>query len=177
MLSKILSNCKNQWKDAVEDKNHPFKYFVLSTVNHRNKINSRKVVLRKFNPEDLCFSIFTDFRSKKVNDLQSSKSVQLLFYNPEDAIQIIVNAILINKNTDIKIFNKLSEHSKKNYTTLYSPGTIIENPYNLKYGNKINFCELSFKAVSFETLSLKKELNIRTFFELKNSWKGIFLVP
>ena len=177
MISEIFSECKNHWKNAIKDKHHPFRYFVLSTIDFSNKINSRKVVLRKFDPENLNFSIFTDLRSKKVSDLKNSLSVQLLFYDTENAFQIIVKAVLVDKNTDINIFNKLPENSKKNFTTLHSPGTIIDNPYNVSIGEEINFCELTFKAESIESLHLKKDLNIRSLFELKNNWKGVFIVP
>ena len=76
MISEIFSECKNHWKNAIKDKYHPFRYFVLSTIDFSNKINSRKVVLRKFDSENLNFSIFTDLRSKKVSDLKNTPSLK-----------------------------------------------------------------------------------------------------
>ena len=62
-----------------------------------------------------------------------------MFYNYEDSNQIIVQSELIDINTDINIFNQLSEHSKKKYTSFDLPGTIIDDSYNVVFGKAINF--------------------------------------
>ena len=176
-LAEIFTKCKTQWITAIEQKNHPFRSFVLSTVDINNYPNSRNVILRSFDSNKLNFSIYTDLRSKKVNDLKNSKSVQLLFYDSIDLFQIIVRGELMDKNFDSNIFNVQPEHSKKNYTSKNSPGSIIDNPYNVSVGEEINFCKLTFKALSIETLHLKKELNIRCCFNLSDQWRGFFMTP
>jgi len=177
ILSQIFLECKNQWSQAIKEKTHPFKSFVLSTVDHKNRPNSRNVILRGFDIKNLNFTIYADLRSNKINDLKKSVAVQLLFYNYEDSNQIIVQSELIDINTDLNIFNHLSEHSKKNYTSLDPPGKTIDDPYNIVIGKAINFCQLTFKALSIEVLQLKREANIRSCFKLSNDWNGFFMVP
>ena len=109
-LAEIFTKCKTQWISAIEQKNHPFSCFVLSTVDINNYPNSRNVILRSFDSNKLNFSIYTDLRSKKVNDLKNSKSVQLLFYDSIDLFQIIVRGELMDKNFDSNIFNIQPEH-------------------------------------------------------------------
>ena len=176
-LAEIFTKCKTQWITAIEQKNHPFRSFVLSTVDINNYPNSRNVILRSFDSNKLNFSIYTDLRSKKVNDLKNSKSVQLLFYDSIDLFQIIVRGELMDKNFDSNIFNIQPEHSKKNYTSFKPPGIKIDDPYYVTIGKEINFCELTFKALSIETLYLKKEVNIRSCFNLNDQWKGFFMTP
>jgi hypothetical protein len=69
------------------------------------------------------------------------------------------------------------EHSKKNYTSFKPPGVKIDDPYYVPIGKEINFCELTFKALSIEALYLKKEVNIRSCFNLNDQWKGFFMTP
>ena len=177
ILSDIFSECKNQWSQAIKDKNHPFRFFVLSTVDFENRPNSRNVILRGFDIKNLNFTIYADLRSKKINDLKKSAAVQLLFYNYEYSNQIIVQSELSDINTDLNIFNQLPEHSKKSYTSLDPPGKTIDDPYHVAIGKAINFCQLTFKALSIEVLLLKREANIRCCFKLKNDWKGFFMIP
>ena len=176
-LTEIFKECKTQWIKAIDEKNHPFRSFVLSTVDVKNNPNSRNVILRSFDSKKINFSIYTDLRSKKVEDLKNSKSVQLLFYNSIDLFQIIVTGELIDKNLNLNIFNSQPEHSKKNYTYKNSPGTIINNPYDETIGDEINFCHLTFRALSIETLYLKKDVNIRCRFNLSDHWRGFFMTP
>lgn len=163
--------------NAISEKNHCFRSFVLSTVDKHNKPNSRTVILRSFNPELLEFNIYSDLRSKKIIDLKNSPYAQLLFYDNISLFQIIVKAELTNKNTDTNIFNNQPDHSKKNYTTLKPPGELVNDPYEISIGNDINFCELTFKANSFEVLDLSNDVNIRSRFKINNRWKGDFIVP
>jgi len=176
-LIEIFSECKTQWLKAIEEKDHSFRSFVLSTVDINRKPNSRNVILRSFDSNKLSFTIYTDLRSKKVNDLKNSSSVQLLFYDKTALFQVTVRAELININSDLNIFNAQPEHSKKNYTSFKPPGVKIDDPYYVPIGKEINFCELTFKALSIEALYLKKEVNIRSCFNLNDQWKGFFMTP
>ena len=175
-LTEIFKECKAQWINAINEKNHPFKTFVLSTIE-RNEPKSRSVILRGFDSKKMNFTIYSDLRSNKIKELNNSSSVQLLFYNSISRFQIIVRAQMINMNSDLKIFNSLTEHSKKNYTSSISPGKLIQDPYDLTFGKEINFCQLVFKAISVECLQLKKSQNIRSYFELNKSWKGFYIAP
>lgn len=175
-LTEIFKECKAQWINAIDEKNHPFKTFVLSTIE-RNEPKSRSVILRGFDSKKMNFTIYSDLRSNKIKELNNSSSVQLLFYNSISRFQTIVRAQMINMNSDLKIFNTLTEHSKKNYTSSTSPGKLIQDPYDLTFGEEINFCQLVFKAISVECLQLKKSQNIRSYFELNKSWKGFYIAP
>ena len=177
MLLEILRNSKNKWLESLKKINHPFRSFVLSTIDSNRLPQSRNVILRNFNSKKITFSIYSDYRSNKVKNLNNSSIVELLFYDSIELVQIVVRAELIKKSFDEKVFNSLSIHSKKNYISVDSPGTVIDNPNEIKYGKENYFCQLVFKAKSIEYLQLNKNGNIRCFFDKKKSWKGVFLTP
>ena len=176
MLSKIFINCVEKWKTSIKDKNHPFRTFVLSTIQD-NEPKSRNVILRDFDPNKIIFTIYTDSRSKKIQNLNKSSSAQLLFYDSVNLLQVIVKAQVVNINSDLNTFNSLSEFSKRNYTSNISPGTKIEDPTSLKYGDEINFSQISFQALTLECLQLNKYQNIRCFYIAEDSWKGFYIAP
>ena len=80
MLSKIFINCIEKWRTSIKDKNYPFRTFVLSTIQD-NEPKSRNVILRDFDPNKIIFTIYTDSRSNKIQNLNKSSSAQLLFYD------------------------------------------------------------------------------------------------
>ena len=176
MLSKIFINCIEKWRTSIKDKNYPFRTFVLSTIQD-NEPKSRNVILRDFDPNKIIFTIYTDSRSNKIQNLNKSSSAQLLFYDSVNLLQVIVKAQVVNINSDLNIFNSLSEYSKRNYTSDIPPGTKIEDPASLKHGDKINFSQISFQALTIDCLQLNKYQNIRSFYSAENSWKGFYIAP
>lgn len=81
MLDNIFKFCETEWIKTKTKKNHPFRYFSLSTVDPEGKPESRMVVLRKFDASAVEFTVYTDARTPKIKSLASNPDAELLFYN------------------------------------------------------------------------------------------------
>jgi pyridoxine/pyridoxamine 5'-phosphate oxidase len=179
MLVSLLNECKDQWIKAKHNKKHPFRFFTLATVALDGRPHLRTVVLRNFDSNALQFTIYTDLRSRKVNELEQDARAQFLFYDARRMLQIVVGVRLVESNTDSSIYNAIPEQSKKDYATKMSPGSQISSPEKVQYdfSDKGHFLQLVFKAETIEYLRLKRPNHLRAFFSLKKNWEGSFLVP
>ena len=178
MLDSILKECKEQWVSAKNKKKHPFRFFTLATLANDGSPHLRTVVLRDFDSEHLKFIIYTDLRSKKVNELKIDKRAQFLFYDPKRMLQVVVGVSLIKSNIDDFIYKSIPEQSKKDYAATQVPGSEIKSPETVKYNfPKGHFSQLIFKAESIEYLRLKRPNHLRALFNMTNNWEGKFLVP
>jgi len=137
------------------------------------------VVLRNFDSNTFQFTIYTDLRSRKVNELQQDSRAQLLFYDSKRMLQIVVGVRLVESNTDSSIYNAIPEQSKKDYAAKMSPGSQISSPEKVQYdfSDQGHFLQLVFKAETIEYLRLKRPNHLRALFRLNNNWEGSFLVP
>lgn len=179
MLPEILETCIAAWIRVKKEKQHPFRFFTLSTVDVDNHPQSRMVVLRDFDREEMLFTIFTDARSKKIAELMDNTNVQLLFYDSKKLFQVIVSAKYIPSDKESTVYVSLPDMNKKDYASISTPGDMIKSPETLEHNFDQNyFKELSFKAYKIETLRLKRPNHIRTSFnEINGEWKGVFLAP
>jgi len=178
MIDQIFDDCKKQLKAALKYKKHAFRFFTLATRNLNGDSNLRTVVLRDFDAEQLQFTIFTDARSKKVKELKENSNAQFLFYDSKRMIQLIFSVKMIEIDYDDSIYNSLPDASKKDYSSLQTPGSKIKSPDQVSYDDsKKHFIKINFKSLRLEYLRLKRPNHIRAIFNLNDSWEGQFLVP
>jgi len=177
-LENILIDCKKQLTGALNHKKHPFRYFTLASISENDTPNLRTVVLREFNANKFQLTIFTDERSKKVEEFKSNKNGKFLFYDASRLIQLILDVKMIEVIDLNNVFESLPEPSKKDYTSILKPGTNIQSPDKIKYDySKDYFRKIIFQAVNLEYLKLKRPNHIRAFFSNEDKWKGSYLVP
>ena len=178
MIDQIFDDCKKQLKAALKYKKHAFRFFTLATRNLNGDSNLRTVVLRDFDAEQLQFTIFTDARSKKVKELKENSNAQFLFYDSKRMIQLIFSVKMIEIDYDDSIYNSLPDASKKDYSSVQTPGSKIKGPDQVSYDDsKKHFIKINFISLSLEYLRLKRPNHIRAVFDSKKSWKGQFLAP
>ena len=178
MLEGLFQECNNQWAQVKDSKKHAFRFFTLATIASDGRPNVRTVVLRNFNPKDISFTIYTDSRSQKLQELEQDKRAQLLFYDPKRMLQIVVSVVLLENINENKIYDDIPEHSKKDYSSIIIPGSKINSPDKLQFNfSKGFFSKLIFKAETIEYLRLKRPNHLRVFFKIEDNWKGTFLVP
>ena len=178
MIDQIFDDCKKQLKAALKYKKHAFRFFTLATRNLNGDSNLRTVVLRDFDAEQLQFTIFTDARSKKVKELKENSNAQFLFYDSKRMIQLIFSVKMIEIDYDDSIYNSLPDASKRDYSSLQTPGSKIKSPDQVSYDDsKKHFIKINFKSLRLEYLRLKRPNHIRAIFNLNDSWEGQFLVP
>ena len=87
----IFDNIKELLTLAVKDRHHTFHTPVFSNKNQNNSIDSRIVVLRKFNESNLKLNFHTDFRSPKIVNLKKNNNSSFLFYDFKLKIQLRIN--------------------------------------------------------------------------------------
>ena len=93
-------------------------------------------------------------------------------------LQIIVSVVLLENVNEDKIYNEIPEQSKKDYSSMITPGSEIKSPDKLRFNfSKGYFSKLIFKAETIEYLRLKRPNHLRAFFKIEDNWKGTFLVP
>ena len=122
----IFDNIKKLLTLAVKDRRHTFHTPVFSNNNKNNSIDSRVVVLRKFNENNLKLNFHTDFRSPKIVNLKKNNHSSFLFYDFKLKIQlrVITLSIINNKNDLTKNAWDLSRlSSRKCYLTEKTPSS------------------------------------------------------
>ena len=127
----IFDNIKELLTLAVKDRHHAFHTPVFSNKNQNNSLDSRIVVLRKFNKSNLKLNFHTDFRSPKIVNLKKDNNSSFLFYDFKLKIQlrIITFSIINNKNDVTKNGWGLSRlSSRKCYLTEKAPSSITTLP-------------------------------------------------
>ena len=69
-FQSILENINELLRLGVKNRNHSFHTPVFSTYNKNNHINSRIVVLRKYDNKSLTLCFNTDIRSPKISEIK-----------------------------------------------------------------------------------------------------------
>lgn len=180
-MEKILfEQLKSELASGSSKKGHPFRYFTLATLNNTVP-QQRMVVLRKFS-DNFRLTIYTDGRSQKISQITSNPTVSGLFYHPKKMIQLKIEgkaSIETNKEQLKKFWSEIPANSRKDYTTLNAPSTVISNPNTISYDvSEEHFCMVHIDPFKIEYLRLKHPNHLRVAFNKEDrEWKESFLVP
>ena len=127
----IFDNIKKLLGIGVKNRSHAFHTPVFSNTNHDNLVDSRVVVLRKFDESSLKLNFHTDMRSPKIFNLQKFHTCFFVFYDPKIKIQIRIKtkSVINNKNELAKnSWEQTRLFSRKCYLTTKSPSSITNIP-------------------------------------------------
>lgn len=144
------------FKETGKNKQHWLKKGVLATTQASGAPCLRTVVIRAVN-ELLNLEIHTDSRSKKVVDILSKPLAEILFYDPISEIQLKFSGPVKLLQTGLEVneaWKKIPEESKKQYSTLLAPGTVISANESISYSEKSHFCIFSIQTNCVEYLKL-----------------------
>ena len=178
MLDKILRNCQTEWIKTKTKKNHPFRYFTLSTVSPEGLPEARIVVLRHFDAVNYQFKVYTDARTPKIAALEKNNKAELLFYDHRKLMQIRVQAECVEQQADALLFSQQHEGAQKDYTTAVPPGTPLKGMDQLDYTTENHFTVLTFKAQQIDYLRLKRPNHQRAVYtRTEEQWNGSFVSP
>ena len=118
---------------------------ILSTISKNNLLNSRTVLLK--NITDKGFVFFTNYESRKANDIIHNNNVSVVFLWKKIGRQVIIKgtAVKITKRDSKKYFNSRPEKSKiaawvsKQSKELHNSSDLIERFKNFenKFKNKL----------------------------------------
>ena len=129
--NEIFEDIKRNLARGVKDRKHSFHTPVFCNVNDDNVIESRIVVLRKFDPLKLILNFHTDYRSPKVKNLKKNNNSLFVFYDHKLKIQMRIKttSILNNQNEISKeMWDKTRLLSRKCYLTEKDPSSFTSSP-------------------------------------------------
>ena len=184
-ISDTLGTAELILDDAVENAKTLFHTLVLSS-HDEDKIVSRVVVLREFNPKERYLRFHTDARAPKIKHFKKNSNASLLGYDPALKIQLkLQGSVDVHFNDDVtkSSWNESTTRSKKCYSVEGGSSLKIENPseYDLKDGNiedgYLNFAVLKFKYTSLEFLYLKSSGHRRAIHSWNEGLVSNWLVP
>jgi 3-hydroxyisobutyrate dehydrogenase len=136
MLSKentneIFENIKKNLMRAVKDRKHTFHTPVFCNIDDQNSIESRVVVLREFDSQNMILNFHTDFRSPKISSLQKNNNSLFVFYDQKLKIQLRIKTIssINNQNTIAEeMWEGIQLISRKCYLTEKTPSSVTTLP-------------------------------------------------
>ena len=129
--NEIFQDIKRNLSRGVKDRKHTFHTPVFCNVNDDGVIESRVVVLRKFDQIKLKLNFHTDFRSPKVTNLKKNNNSLFVFYDHKLKIQMRIKttSILNNQNeVSKKMWDKTRLLSRKCYLTAKDPSSFTALP-------------------------------------------------
>jgi len=176
---KVLSELNT----AAKNPGHAFRYLSLATVGAKDQPSQRTVVLRDFSQNNR-FTIYTDARSEKVEDLRNNNSISLLFYDHDQKLQVTVKgkaSVLADGEENLKQWLESRSKGAHSYTSVKGPGEVIEKPdeaYEWNLEDPEHFCVIHIEAHSMEFLQLDGHRYLRSSRELTDgSWKEHWIAP
>ena len=124
--NEIFEDIKRNLSRGVKDRKHDLHTPVFSNINNKNSIESRVVVLRDFDVENMILNFHTDFRSPKVEDLAINENSLFVFYDYKLKVQLRIKTISIINNQNLlteEKWNKTKLFSRMCYLTKKAPST------------------------------------------------------
>ena len=128
---EIFEEIKTNLTRGVKDRKHAFHNPVFCNVDQDGGVDSRVVVLRKFDPINMILNFHTDYRSPKVSNLKQNNKSMLVFYDHKLKIQMrIKTTSIINYQNEIakEMWDKTKLLSRKCYLTSKDPSSLTSVP-------------------------------------------------
>ena len=195
-IDKTLSEIKSLLSRGVNDRKSNFHYTTLCTIDSNLRPQARTVIFRNFNTEKFYLSIHSDFRSKKINEINKNNYVSLVFYDDKKKIQLRVKGKAKIQASKRDSWNKLGNWSRRCYLSEESPGTNKKEPtsgFSEKYYFNApsteesekglqNFSVIKIIAEEIEWLFLASQGHRRILYNVKRDLENIkiegkWLVP
>lgn len=152
--------------------------FRLATLASKGDFVGLRTVLVRHIGSDLDIMVYTDTRSKKVEELKANAEASLLFYDKASKLQVLIEA----KAHIIAEGELYQEHQKKalrnpmDYASLLAPGSKIDIK-DYETSTETHFTLLHFLPVSIQALKLGIHKHKRAKWFKKDEWAGTWMVP
>ena len=128
---KIFEDIKTNLTRGVKDRKHAFHNPVFSNVNQSGDVDSRVVVLRKFDSIKMILNFHTDYRSPKVRNLKKNNKSIFVFYDHKSKIQMRIKTTSVlhyQDETAKEMWDKTKLLSRKCYLTSKDPSSFTSIP-------------------------------------------------
>ncbi len=192
-LKQILDHAWDLLLQGSQDKEHPFRYPALATFDAK-QIHQRTVVLRQTDTRQRKLICYSDFRTRKIQDLQQKQQANWLFYDHSSKEQLRVSSLatLVYQTEEARqVWDAIPPKGRADYIGPVAPGTPADqyisnlpadfvkeqNEENTAEGFK-NFCIVSCEVYQVEYLQLMKGGHLRAAFWYEaDQWKKQWLAP
>lgn len=125
---EILNSIYQKLSDGVVDRKDDFHTMVFSNLQD-NKVNSRSVIIRKFDCEKRNLIFHTDIRSPKVKAIRENPQTHCLFYHFPHKTQLRISTfstVHYNDSYSDTAWEDTSLSSRKCYLTKLNPSQITD---------------------------------------------------
>lgn len=173
-LDKTFSYIEALLKQYAKQTNSYLHTPSLVTTRLDKRPTARTVVLRQFDSNSRCLYLFTDTRSKKIQEIQASPIGQLHFYSHEQSIQLRIDCELkiLEEETKRKEFwDNTEPHSKLVYQQASTRGEEISkhesrgfNKNDIEKGYEY-FAVIQAYIQSIDCLYISPEKHYRSYFK------------
>lgn len=135
---------------------------MLVTGSHASGPSGRVVVLRRFNAEKNQAVIYTDRRTRKIQELADNPRAELVFFDPKNLIQIRLRGsarVHVGGPETDSAFDELTARGRSDYSTLIAPGAKVQAPEHERDTSvsRDNFALIEIDALEYDVLSLERE--------------------
>jgi pyridoxamine 5'-phosphate oxidase len=146
----------------------------------------RTMILRSADEQTKTLRFYTDSRSPKMLQIQTSANTSVLFYAPTAHLQIRVQGTTQLRMNDVlctQMWNNLAAHGRTSYLSLAAPGTACAALEDCKLESEntpTHFCIMDVQIAEIETLYLHRNGNQRASFKYRSSdtvFDATFLQP
>ncbi len=130
-MNEIFEDIKKNLVRGVKDRKHTFHTPVFCNIGDQKAIESRVVVLREFDSNNMILNFHTDFRSPKIADLMQNNNSLFVFYDPKLKVQLRIKTISSVNNQNIiteKMWERTKLVSRKCYLTQKPPSSVTSLP-------------------------------------------------
>ena len=178
-LPKLLDQAWGLLEEGQADGQSPFRLMSLATVDREGQPQARHVVLRGVDRAGENLEFHTDIGSSKCAELQANPQAQLLFWDPDRAIQLRLHARIAlrqDAHRDAQ-WQNVPGPSQIAYGKTPRTGLAIRDAFAYALTpSKSQFMVCSCAVQKLEFLSLKEQ-HFRAVFQADDRWAGTWLSP
>lgn len=184
-----MNSIEELWQTLVRasvDRRHPWRVVGFSTQGP-NGPSSRNVILRKVQCDARRLVFFTDARSEKLQDIAADARVALLFWHPQQQLQVRASATVeIETNSTVAehYWSGIPDHARRDYGSTQAPGAVMTGAESGDYDLSLardQFVVLNAHVHAFDVLQLAREGHARCRFDWTDTsggaWSRHVLVP
>jgi len=155
-LGGIKEDVWRIWTRAAEDgAQSPGALATLATTRLGGGSSARMIVLRAADQEASTLVFWTNRTSQKVVELAQTPSAALVFWLPDDQLQIRADAIIRTSQGKRETWDSLGENARRNYLAYAKPDGELSTPEdNSARPDFQNFMVLTAKVDRIDVLSL-----------------------
>lgn len=191
-LSQAYHQVWSLLERATADPKSPFRTITLATASTED-VFARIVILRKVDRSIPVMICHTDARSGKMEQIKALSKVAILCWDARKQLQVRIQAhATVHYKDELadQEWQRLGEHSKKNYSSQITPGQYVEtfqegvDAYRLVHGTdidprlwKAHFAVISMEVQSLEWLWLNRNGHRRAEYTKEREWEGQWMVP